>query len=166
MTRLLGVAMLPSTGATARMPVFPRGSKTRMKENSAGLGGDGGLITQSRPCTAARQAPLAVGFPRQEEILIPDEAFSGKVPGLGVSRPVQTRWDLEQMCRTTYFMKIPELTPQVGQTWFSKIIQPQCLPPEGLHAIKWQEAHVGGMTGEGGAPNPTSAGTLPFRGRI
>ena len=42
-----------------------------MKENGAGLGGDGGLITQSCPWTAARQAPLAMGFPRQEMILIP-----------------------------------------------------------------------------------------------
>ena len=71
MTRLLGVAMLPITWATACMPVFPRVSKTRMKENGAGLGGDGSLITQSCPWTAARQAPLAMGFPRQELILIP-----------------------------------------------------------------------------------------------
>ena len=65
------------------------------------------------------------------------------------------------MCRTMSFMKIPKSTPQVGQTLFSKIIQLQCLPPEGLHAVKWQEAHMGGMMGEGGPFTPHQLGLFP-----
>ena len=70
------------------------------------------------------------------------------------------------MCRTMYFMEIPELTPQVGQTLYRKSIQPHCLPPpQGLHAIKWQEAHVGGMTGEGGPFTLHELGLCSLPGR-
>lgn len=64
------------------------------------------------------------------------------------------------MCRTMYFMKIPELTPRLDRHCTARSSSPSACPPKGLHAIKWQEAHVGGMTGEGGALHPASAGTL------
>lgn len=47
-------------------------------------------------------------------------------------------------------MKMSELIPQVGQRLYDRITQLQHLPPKGLCSTKWQGAHVGGTTGEGG----------------
>lgn len=64
------------------------------------------------------------------------------------------------MCRTMYFMKIPELTPKVGQTLYSKSIQPQCLPPQGFTCYKMAGGSRGWDDRRRGALHPASAGTL------